>query len=355
MKPPDERQLLHQLSRAWHEANAHYLGKGLQPVAIELITAATILGQWQPKNRTIALSAVMCAQKPWPFIVDVLKHEMAHQYVDEVLKPANETAHGPAFIRTCKQLGIPPRASHKESGEPPPPNPITRRIKRLLKLGESANPHEAQAAVQKAKQLLHRHQLEHLDITERPNYMVRYLGEPRTRVPAAEKVLAGILARDFFVTAIWVPGSAPSSERATKVLEISGLSHHVELAEHVHGFLLRTIESLWREAKQTMGYRGRSEKRRFSLGILQGFSEKETAMPRSTELVKRHDTLLRGFVRTRHPLLRRGRSTTVRCDPVYHQGHRQGTRIQLKNPIERGAKERGSQTPKQLSRSTKAQ
>lgn len=353
MQPLSEHQLLHQLSAAWHELNLRHLGSGLRPAAIELNDTITILGQWRSLSRTISLSRVMCAQRPWPFVVDVLKHEMAHQYVDEVLKPANETAHGMAFHRTCKQLGIPPRASLKDTDTPLAPNPITQRIQRLLKLGESSNQHEAQAAVRKAKQLLQRHQLEHLDLSEQPNYVVRYLGAARTRLPAAEKVLAGILARDFFVTAIWVPGSAPTSEKPTKVLEISGLKHHVDLAEHVHSFLLRTIEALWREAKKTMGYRGRSEKRSFSLGILQGFSEKEALATGTTELVKRHDELLRGFVRARHPRLRRGRTTTVRRDLAYQQGHLEGSRIMLKSPIPEKAPDKRSHLNKQLSATEK--
>jgi predicted SprT family Zn-dependent metalloprotease len=348
MNPDDEHRLLHQLSKAWREVNDDYLGGALRPAAFELRDTSTTLGQWRAQSRTIALSRAICTQEPWPFVVDVLKHEIAHQYVDEVLQPTGETAHGPAFQRTCSQLGIPARASLTQSDVPVSPNPITQRIQRLLKLGQSPNAHEAQGAVRKAKQLLQRHKIDHLDLPEQPDYVIRYLGTPRTRVPAAEKVLAGILARDFFVTAIWVPGSAPSATTTTKILEISGLKHHVELAKHVHSFLLRSIESLWREAKKFHGYQGKSAKRSFSLGLLQGFAARAPVEPGSNELVKRHDLLLRGFVRSRHPRLRRGRSTTVVCDEAYQHGHSRGTGISLHPPLEPGSAKGGKRSHKQF-------
>jgi len=145
-----------------------------------------------------------------------------------------------------------------------------------------------------------------------------------------------------------VPGSAPSEAKATKILEISGLEHHVKLAEHVHSFLLRTIESLWQEAKKLYGYRGRSAKRRFSLGLLQGFAEREPVEPSTTELVKQHDTMLRNFVRTRHPRLRKGRSTKVFCDSAYRHGHSRGRNITVHPSLDNGRNKAKEASNKQL-------
>ena len=47
---------------------------------------------------------------PWGAVVEVLKHEMAHQYVQEHLGVVDESAHGPAFRAVCEKLGIDGRA-----------------------------------------------------------------------------------------------------------------------------------------------------------------------------------------------------------------------------------------------------
>ena len=162
--------------------------------------------------------------------------------------------------------------------------------------------------------------------------MVRYLGKPKSRLTAEEKVLAGLLARDFFIAAIWVPGDRVDGQ-PTKLLEISGRLHHVELAEHVYHYLLRTIEELWQHAKRERGYRGRSQKRRFALGLISGFSERTTADAPQHELVVQHERQLQGFVRRRHPRLRAGRRTQVVCDAAYNHGKKTGSRLSIRPPI----------------------
>ena len=39
-------------------------------------------------------------------MVEVLKHEMAHQYAHEILGARDESAHGEAFRTVCQRLGI---------------------------------------------------------------------------------------------------------------------------------------------------------------------------------------------------------------------------------------------------------
>ena len=137
----------------------------------------------------------------------------------------------------------------------------------------------------------------------------------------------------LFVAAIWVPGEDPSDARSTKLLEISGLAHHVELAEHIYSFLLKTIDTLWQDARREYGYNGRAQKRRFSLGLLQGFSERSTSISGTTELVRRHDAKLKGFVKRRHPRLRSGRGTTVICDDAFVQGKQRGKTLSIRPPL----------------------
>ena len=55
------------------------------------------LGSWNRLHRTISLSRRMVFEQPWSVVREVLKHEMAHQYVDEVLRIHDETRAWPCL------------------------------------------------------------------------------------------------------------------------------------------------------------------------------------------------------------------------------------------------------------------
>jgi len=108
------------------------------------------------------------------------------------------------------------------------------------------------------------------------------VGRPSGRIEAAEHVLAGILARHFFVEVIWVPHYVPSEGRRGRVLEICGTLSNLEVAAYVHGFLLETAERLWREHRRRHGIASNRERRRFMTGVMIGFDEKlKAALPRA--------------------------------------------------------------------------
>ena len=53
----------------------------------------------------------LVTEHPWTVVLEVLRHEMAHQYVDEVLGVHDETAHGPTFQAVCEARAIDGRAA----------------------------------------------------------------------------------------------------------------------------------------------------------------------------------------------------------------------------------------------------
>jgi len=106
-----EQMLLRELLSEWRRINHVHFRNLLRPVAIELSQAQTRLGQWNSGTRTIAIGRSMVIAQPWGVVVEVLKHEMAHQYVSDVLKITEETAHGKAFRGVCERLGIDATAS----------------------------------------------------------------------------------------------------------------------------------------------------------------------------------------------------------------------------------------------------
>jgi hypothetical protein len=64
------------------------------------------LGRWAGSTRRLELSRPLVLARPWPEVRSVLEHEMAHQFVDEVLGIHDETAHGQTFQQVCAERGI---------------------------------------------------------------------------------------------------------------------------------------------------------------------------------------------------------------------------------------------------------
>src|SRR5688572_6585929 len=101
-----EAALLHELREHYRLlALAHFKGT-LKLPQIELVPSRARLGRWIEATRTIEISRPLVVSKPWGVVVEVLKHEMAHQYVCEVLGERGESAHGPRFRAVCHRLGI---------------------------------------------------------------------------------------------------------------------------------------------------------------------------------------------------------------------------------------------------------
>ena len=90
-----------ELLRSWHHFNATLFRRALSPPQLGLARGATKLGLWIPATRTLLISESLVMQKPWGLVQEVLKHEMAHQYVHEILGRTDESAHGPAFQAVC--------------------------------------------------------------------------------------------------------------------------------------------------------------------------------------------------------------------------------------------------------------
>ena len=71
---------------------------------ITLADVESYYGMWCLKTRTITLSYKLLENCPWDRVIQVLKHEMAHQYVDEVF--CKRDTHGPHFQKACQLLRV---------------------------------------------------------------------------------------------------------------------------------------------------------------------------------------------------------------------------------------------------------
>lgn len=330
------------LAEEWSRINWMHFRDRLRPPAIRLGDSHGFLGRWLSPTRTLEIARGLLAQ-PWGAVVEVLKHEIAHQYVDEALGIHDETAHGPAFRAVCGAMGLDPAASGLPA-EPSDPGEersrVLERITKLLALAESPNPHEAEAAMAAAQRLLLKHNLEVGDSPRGRQFVHRHLGAPSGRTQEPERVLASLLGAHFFVEPLWVNVWIVERGIRGTVLEVCGTRENVEIAEYVHAFLLHTAERLWRDHKRRIGARGDADRRRFLAGVMAGFQAKLDAQrqqSRAEGLVWVGDGELDAYFRRRHPRLRNVAVQSSARSSAFAEGRAAGATIVLHRGVRAGA------------------
>ena len=186
-----EHALLIHLQQNWTQQN-HDLFRGQWSPALALHDGRKHLGQWMPTIRTISFSRMWVQTTPWTTVIEVLKHEMAHQYVSEILKVHNEPPHGPAFRSVCAQFHIDSRAQGLPDVVDKKSSKVVDKIQKLLALAQSPNEHEAKLALQKARQWMNEYELEWSQRTREASFSHRCLGPNKGRFDPWEKMLAGL-------------------------------------------------------------------------------------------------------------------------------------------------------------------
>lgn len=339
--------LVRELAIEWRRVNVAHFKEALRPPALALSQSEAHLGRWHGATRTLEISRPLVLAHPWGAVVEVLKHEMAHQYVDEVLRVNDETAHGRAFRDVCVRFGIDASASGIPKAGTGPGDARTRvieRVARLLALAESPNMHEAEAAMAAAQRLMLKYNVELQQTSGARDYAFRHLGEPSGRVGESERLLAAILAKHFFVEVIWVPVYRPREGKRGSVLEICGSLANLEMAEYAHAFLRHTADELWVDHKKKTGERSNRERRTFLAGVMAGFADKLGKQAKANEsegLVWIQDGDLDRFYRARHPYIRNVRYGGQRRTAAFASGKEAGKNIVISKPIKGSPTDRG--------------
>ena len=308
----------------------------MRPPSLLVDETQVRLGCWESRTRTLRLSRTLIESQPWTVVIEVLRHEMAHQYVDEVLKIQDETAHGPAFRRVCEERSIDGRARGMPAVDPHAER-ILRKVEGLLGLADSDNQHEAQAAMNAAHRLMRKHNIRAAELHKDDHFEFLQIGKVRKRNTAHERILAGILGAHFFVHPIWVVAYDRKSQTRGRVLELCGRPENLQIAEHVHRFLLETGERLWKTHKREHGITKNKERRRYLQGVMIGFHEKlegEAKVCEETGLVWVGDAGLDSWVKGRHPTLRAGRRNRMQMTDAWKSGRAAGQRLIWRRPVQ---------------------
>lgn len=338
-----ENRVVGRLAVEYDDCNWSYFKDTLRRPQLRLSETSRRLGEWVPDDRSIGISREAALELPWLEVVEILKHEMVHQFVDEVLG-GEARPHGPLFVQACRARGIDPGATlqrREDAHAATPEDKVIARVRKLLALAESSNQHEAEAAASTAQRLILKF---NLDLDARPpedeHFTFAHVGTPTGRVQAHQRRLARLLLAHFFVRGVWVKHYDPHTDKLGSVLEICGRPENVQMAEFVYDFVLRTVERLWSEHKRCNGIRSNRDRRAFLAGAVAGFHGKldtQRFVHQREGLVWRGDAGAEAYLRRRFPRLRSVRYSGGTVNGAYVEGHRAGKEIVLSRPVsERG-------------------
>ena len=322
---------------------------------IRISTLSSVWGSWDPVTRTIHISQKLIEQYPWETVLEIFKHEIAHQLVTEVYQEVE--IHGSFFKKACEQLGVAPWACRAETNSLPvekslSPTPFTTEEKRLLERAEkllslatSDNEHEAISAMQKVQELYAKYNLKRLTENKDSHwgYLIIKLG--KKRVERYQSLIASILSDHFFVEVIHTSNFDAKACSDYKALELLGTRENVLMAEYVFHFLEQQLSGLWLnyQEKKRLGLATRNS---FYLGVLEGFREKlklserkidfecPDFTPSALSLAVRKDEQLTQLVRNRYPKLNRlSGGRRLHDSEAYSAGKKEGRSLVIRKGI----------------------
>ena len=303
-------------------------------------------GQWRGgKIQCIELVESLILRHPWFAVVDVVRHETAHQAIEVLFPGLDEAPHGPRFLEMCKLLGARPQASGsyplldevvysdsmatgQQEGAVTAQSRLLLKIRKLLSLSESANENEAKSALLKARELEARYVTEYgaysSEATAETEFYTIGLGPLFKRISLRDSVLGGILQEFYRVRVIWeaVPDIGAKQPGAfRRQLSISGNRKDLRIATYVYDCLNAYISHAKYElpsvllAKVLTSAKVRQD---FELGVLTGFQSalrEQNQRPEMRALVLCDHARLDEYCRWAFPHLRRKTHNTQLHSP----------------------------------------
>jgi len=315
---------------------AHYRIALTRPL-LRIDESSSFWGQYDPNTRTLTLNRILIEQHRWDDVIEILKHEMAHQIVFEIFQSTDHT-HGPLFEKACGMLHVAPWAIRASGGIGDPlktQDPIEeldaegsmlRKARKLLALSQSDNEHEALLAMQRLQELSQRYNIDKLLARRQQTYRYIIINHQKKCIPQHQSYIANILQKHFFVDIVFSTEYHAEHLTSFKTMEILGSRENILMAEYVYHFLWNQLPRMWLRHRLG-GATGKQAKRAYFLGVLESFDEKLSAQRREKERTiatdqNRELTLtlidsgdpkkalvkarieLTAFVRSRHPRLR---------------------------------------------------
>ena len=291
-----------------------------------LLRVAPLQGRWAAWDAArgeIVVGVELIQEHSWDVVLEVLKHEMAHQWVS-LYGPARALPHGPDFAHACQRLGVAAWAvrasgalpqdltSWRTSAVPEVEQRLLRRVEKLLSLATSSNEHEALSAMQRVREIYSRYNLQRAAAGMDGEMVHQLIHTGRRRLGRLEGAIVGLLVAHFSVRAVFCSLFDKTALCGLRTIELLGLRENVAMADYVYHFLHQQVASLWQAKRQQLAA-GRAAKNSYMLGVIRGFRAKleasEPAPPsglspaRSAALMVLSDRALAAFETQRHPRL----------------------------------------------------
>jgi hypothetical protein len=281
-----KRKLLDEYSKQ-REMVRQELGDRLEYPMFKVVPLDKLWGQWSPSTRTIMLNEDLFKHFPWAAVVHVLKHEMAHQVVTEILDmDCYGVSHGEAWQLACTALQVDPKRcvsySYLQECESSVYDSMAEKVEKLFALGESNFTAEAEAAVTKAYELMERHKIRLIKRKrEGETWISRPVGMLFKKMPTYVWKLARIMSDYYNVRCIQCHYYGEREEgkgesyHHYRYMEMFGEPHNLDVAEYVFNFLLLEGERQWKEFKKSEAYvRGHHGKVQWLREFMNGFDSK---------------------------------------------------------------------------------
>ena len=357
---------IRQLQHEFEDICFQYSVKLRLPV-FEITGSPTRFGAWCPNHRVLQISRCLIEKYPWQVTLQVLKHEMAHQVCTEILRN-QRPGHGLDFHQACDLLGVTEsfsRASSDLAGQIEQTAPVRcqtvegrrmiNRIRKLMALAGSDNEHEAALAMQRAGELLARHNLQLAEAEKQTGYAHVVINTGRKQLAAYRRAICAILRDYFYVQVVCSSLYNPHLNETSKTIELLGREENVPVAEHCYHFLEERLAFLWSQNGARFSGHARTARNSYYLGLLRGFAEKlshqlnlndsrqhEDLHKTPGALVLARDRQLQSFISRRFPRLRKISNHGARIyRDTYNEAVATGHTITLHRAMEEHTDDRG--------------
>jgi hypothetical protein len=327
---------------------------------ISIVAGKNRLGYWTPGNQTISISRHLIENNPWEIVLEILKHEMAHQYVSVYFDDAD--VHGQGFKTACNILGVHPAFAGAGNPQeehlaafkgnlPEKAQTLLRRVEKLLALGQSSNESEARAASRKASYLLNKYNLDRIARKDTDTSDIRYLylQNGKKRMETIEKLILNFLEKFYFVSCVIADIYDAQTDEEYRAGVLIGKQEALVVAEYVYRFLLDTSGKLWQDFRKKHAGQ-RTGKVAFDSGFMDGIrsnhemmfkAQEDAAPPGDTSLPIAAVRALRVQCRAENtleknrlfPRLIRDRSSFRMDENAFRQGMEQGRKTHIHRPL----------------------
>jgi len=339
---------------------------GLKACAIALTDSDSFWAQWNPTTRVILFSRKLIENHNWFQVLSILRHEMAHQLVDEsdARSSMEYKFHGEQFQTACGTLGVPEEyrgataclqssnLDWRSEKRDDVTEKLLEKVRKLLSLATSSNEHEALLAMSKVRELYAKYNLEEGEGGSRKQRFAHLvITHGKKRMAAHQSRTISILVEHFFVQVITTRIFDAKSLEHHVGIEIVGTRENVMLAEYVYHFLIQQTDYLVSKIAKTK-LLSRVQRKSYKLGVLAGFSEKLRATEKAKTsneslgpdtgpgliklaLAKFHkDTALERYLNNIYPRLSSNRGSSQYVDgPAFSQGQSVGRTITLNKAL----------------------